>query len=102
MKTLTKKDILKKLEENIKQVKGYGVERIGLFGSYVRNEQKGKSDVDILVEFGKGMKTFDNYMGLKFFLEDLLECKVDLVIYDSLKPRIKPYIMREVEYAKGI
>lgn len=102
MKMLTKKDILKKLEENIKQVKRYGVERLGLFGSYVRNEQKGKSDVDILVEFEKGMKTFDNYMELKFFLENLLECKVDLVIYDSLKPRIKPYIMREVEYAKGI
>lgn len=102
MKMLTKKDILKKLEENIRQVKRYGVERLGLFGSYVRNEQKGKSDVDILVEFEKGMKTFDNYMELKFFLENLLECKVDLVIYDSLKPRIKPYIMREVEYAKGI
>jgi len=99
---LTRKIILKKLEENIKQVKRYGVKRIGLFGSYIRHEQKGKSDVDILVEFEKGMKTFDNYMELKFFLEELLKCKVDLVISDSLKPRIKPYIMREVEYAKGL
>ncbi|MEM3149982.1 MAG: hypothetical protein QXT49_03245 [Candidatus Nezhaarchaeales archaeon] len=48
------------------------------------------------------MKTFDNYMELKFFLEDLLKRKVDLVTYDSLKPRIKPYVMREVEYAKGL
>lgn len=99
---LRRKVILKKLEENIKQVKRYGVKRIGLFGSYIRNEQKGKSDVDILVEFEKGMKTFDNYMELKFFLEELLKCKVDLVIFDSLKPRIKPYILREVEYAKGL
>jgi hypothetical protein len=100
---LTRKAILKKLEENAEQVKRYGVKRLGLFGSYIRNEQKGKrSDVDILVEFEKGMKNFDNYMELKFFLEELLKCKVDLVISDSLKPRIKPYIMREVEYAKGL
>jgi len=102
MKTFTKQEILKKLEENRKQIKRYGVKRIGLFGSYVRNEQKGKSDVDILVGFEDGMKTFDNYMGLRFLLEDLLECKVDLVIYDALKPRVKPYIMREVEYVKGL
>jgi predicted nucleotidyltransferase len=73
-----------------------------LFGSFIRNEQKGENDIDILVEFEKGKKTFDNYMGLKFFLENLLKCKVDLVISDALKHRIKPYIMREVEYAKGL
>jgi len=99
---LAKQDILKKLGENLERIKGYGVKRLGLFGSYVRNEQKGGSDVDVLVEFERGMKTFDNYMELKFFLEDLLKRKVDLVTYDSLKPRIKPYVMREVEYAEGL
>jgi len=45
------------------------------------------------------MKTFDNYMELKFYLEKLLQCKVDLVIADALKPQIKTHIMREIEYA---
>lgn len=98
----TKQDILRKLEENLDRIKGFGVKRLGLFGSYVRGEQKVDSDIDLLVEFEKGMKNFDNYMGLKVFLEDLLGCKVDLVIYDSLKPQIKSQIMMEVEYVKGL
>jgi len=102
MKTLTKKEVLEILEENLGEIRKFGVKRLGLFGSFVRGEQKGKSDIDILVEFEKGKKTFDNYMELKFFLEKLLKCKVDLVISEALKPRIKPYIMREVEYAKGL
>lgn len=60
---------------------------------------RGGSDVDLLVEFEVGAKTFDNYMGVKFFLEDLLGRKVDLVISESVKPAIKPYIMKEVLYA---
>ena len=102
MKMFTKKEILKNILECKEQIRKYGVKRIGLFGSFIRNEQKEKSDVDILVEFKEGMKTFDNYMELKFFLEKLLGCKVDLVIYDALKPQIKPYIMREIEYAEGL
>jgi len=80
---LTSEVILKKIRENMDVIRGYGVEKIGLFGSYVKGEQRLGSDVDILVEFKRGMKTFDNYMGLKFFLEDLLGCKVDLVILGS-------------------
>ena len=102
MKALTKKEVLEILEENLGEIKKFGVKRLGLFGSFVRGEQKGERDIDILVEFEKGKKTFDNYMELKFFLEKLLKCKVDLVISEALKPRIKPHIMREVEYAKGL
>ena len=76
--------------------------KIGVFGSFVRMEQNERSDVDILVEFDKGEITFDNYMGLKFFLEDSLHCKVDLVIVDDIKPRLKPYILGEVAYAEGL
>jgi hypothetical protein len=99
---LTKEEILRKIEENEEEIKRYGVKRVGLFGSYIRNEQKEKSDVDILVEFEEGKKTFDNYMNLAFFLEDLFNCKVDLVIAESIKPLLKPYILSEVEYAKNI
>jgi predicted nucleotidyltransferase len=100
MRALTKQEIHKKLADNEAQIRSYGVKTIGLFGSFVRNEQKRKSDIDILVEFEKGKITFDNYMHLKFFLEDLLGHKVDLVIRDDLKPQLRQYILREVEYAK--
>lgn len=96
---LTKKEIIHNIQESRERIRKYGVKKIGLFGSFTRNEQKEQSDVDIVVEFEKGMKTFDNYMELKFYLEKQLRCKVDLVISDALKPEIKPNIMREVEYA---
>jgi len=97
---LTKREIFYKLGEKREKIKEYGVKRIGLFGSYVRDEQKKESDVDLLVEFEEGKITFDHYMSLKFLLEDFLGAKVDLVIMEDLKPQLKPYILREVEYAK--
>jgi len=99
---LTKEQILRKIEENREEIKKYSVIKLGLFGSYIRKEQREKSDIDILVEFEKGGKTFDNYMDLKFFLEELFGHGVDLVISDTIKPRLKPYIMTEVEYAEGL
>lgn len=99
---LTKKGILRRLEENREKIREYGIKRIGVFGSYVRDEQKEKSDLDVLIEFEKDKITFDNYMHLKFFIEDLFKCKTDLVILDDLKPRLKPYILKEGEYAKGL
>jgi predicted nucleotidyltransferase len=96
---LTYKIILTQLEQNKAILKKYGVKRIGIFGSYLRNEQKPTSDVDILIEFEKGKITFDNYMDLKFFLEDLFKCKVDLVMQEAIKPDLKPYIMGSVKYA---
>lgn len=99
---LAKKEILTNILAEREQIKKFGVKKIGLFGSFIRNQQKEKSDVDILVEFEKGMKTFDNYMELKFYLEKLLDCKVDLVIADALKPQIKPYVMKEIEYVEKL
>lgn len=86
----------------LKQHKGhletrFSVRRIGLFGSVLRGSAIGGSDVDILVELEQ--PTFDHYMDLKFFLEDHLGCPVDLVLADSLKPRLKPIITSEVAYA---
>ncbi|MFQ6088972.1 MAG: nucleotidyltransferase family protein [Candidatus Methanofastidiosia archaeon] len=90
---------MRKFEENVEKIKEYGVKRIGLFGSYLRNEQKTDSDIDVLVEFEKDKKTFDNYMDLKFFLEDLFKCKVDLAVVEAIKPDLKPYILGSVKYA---
>ncbi len=97
---LTAEEILKLIQQNREKIKRYGVKRIGLFGSYLRGEQREDSDIDILVEFEKGKKTFDNYMELKFFLEELFKRKVDLVIAESVKPELKKYIMESVRYAE--
>ena len=99
---LNSDEILKIIEESKDKIKKFGVRRIGLFGSYIRSEQKKESDIDVLVEFEKGKKTFDNYMELKFFLEDLFNCKVDLVILESIKPDLKPHILKSVKYASGV
>jgi uncharacterized protein len=79
--------------------KRFGVATIGIFGSFVRGEERPDSDVDILVLFRKGQKTFDNYMDCKFYLEDLFGRKVDLVMKGAIKKRLKPRILGEVVYA---
>ena len=96
---LNKKIIMKSIQDNLDEVKRYGIRRIGVFGSFVRSSQNEKSDIDVLIEFYPDKKNFDNYMELKFFLEKLLHRKVDLVIKDAIKPRIKPAILNEVLYA---
>jgi len=96
---MNKKVIIKSIQDNLGEIKGYGIKRIGIFGSFVRSTQDAKSDIDVLAEFYPNQKTFDNYMELKFFLESILHRKVDLVIKEAVKPRIKPYILNEVLYA---
>lgn len=95
----TKQDILNALHENASRLRAYGVRRIGLFGSFVRGEQKPESDIDLLVEFDPEKKTFDAFMELSFFLDDLLLHRVELVTIESLSPHIGPHILDEVEYA---
>jgi len=75
----------------------YTVVRIGVFGSFARGEESEESDVDIIVDLAE--PTFDHYMDLKFRLEDALERPVDLVMVETVKPRLKPIIEREVVYA---
>jgi predicted nucleotidyltransferase len=96
---LNTEKILELMHENQEEIEKYGVKRIGLFGSFIANKQKSNSDIDILVEFKKGKKTFDNYMDLKFFLEDLFKRDVDLVVKESLKVNLKSNILRRVKYA---
>ena len=74
----------------------FGVARLGVFGSRVRGDSKGDSDLDVLVEFAH--PTFRNYMGLKRFLELLIGVPVDLVSAAALKPILKDHILREVRY----
>ncbi len=75
----------------------YGVQRLGLFGSYVRERQRRKSDIDILVTFSRDIDLFD-FLDLREYLESRLHNKVDLVMETALKPTIGKYILAEVEY----
>lgn len=100
MRIQTKKDIFDLLQKNRSQMQEYGVEKIGLFGSYLRAESNEKSDVDLLVEFNKSKKTFRNYMGFAFYIENLLGKNVDVITPESLSPYIAPHIKREVEYVQ--
>jgi predicted nucleotidyltransferase len=95
---LTKQHILSQIQEHRAQLQALGVRRLGLFGSYVRNEPTAESDVDVLVEFEPGQKTFDNFMRLAFLLEDVLGRPVEVVTAEALSPYLRPYITREVEY----
>ncbi len=90
-------DIISRLSARKQKLREFGVRTLGLFGSTARNEARTDSDIDFLVEFD-GVVTFDKYMDLKFFLEDLLEHRVDLVTRNSLKPLLKPYIEKDMVY----
>ena len=94
---MTPENILKKLEENRDEILSFGVRQLGVFGSCARGEQTESSDLDFLVEFDD--PTFDNYFDLKFFLEKLFGSSVDLIIKDTIKPRIRSTILEETVYA---
>ena len=95
----SKEQVFNLLRQAQPQLRRFGVKRFGLFGSFVRGEQDTESDVDILVEFDEGRKSFDNFMRLAFFLEELFGRRVELLTPESLSPHIGPHILREAEYA---
>lgn len=93
-------DAISTLKEHEKFIcQKFGVKRIGIFGSFARGEEREDSDLDVLVVFEEGQKTFDNYMDLKFYLEDLFGREVDLATENALKPQLKDIIMKDVVYA---
>lgn len=98
MAVQTKAHVLALLQEHHRQIRAFGVRRLGLFGSFAREQQGRESDVDILVEFEPRAKTFDAFMQLAFFLEALFERRVELVTPESLSPYIGPHILREMTY----
>lgn len=93
------KAIKKVLANHKKEIQQrFRVKEIGVFGSYVRKEQSKKSDIDISVEFLTGFETFDNYMDLKFLLEELIGLKVDLVVKDAIRKELRESILAEMVY----
>ncbi|MBM4176383.1 MAG: nucleotidyltransferase family protein [Ignavibacteria bacterium] len=95
-KNLSSRDIFKILHRNKNLLTKYRVRKIGLFGSYGRNESSKKSDIDLLVDFEE--KTFDNFIELAFKLEKVFNRKVDLLTEEGISPYILPYIKNEVQW----
>jgi len=98
MSVATKADPLALVADHQHQLETFGVKRLGIFGSFVHDQHADESDVDVLVEFEPGRKTFDNFMHLAFYLEELFGRKVDLLTSESLSPYLGPHILREVKY----
>ncbi len=96
----TRDSILKTLEANRAAIQRYGVRSLGLFGSAARGESNSASDLDFLVELDRN--SFDAYMEVKEFLEGLFNCRVDLILLDTLKPRLRQTILEETVHAAGL
>ncbi len=93
-----KREIIKIIRNSKPEMEShYGVQRLGLFGSYVRGKQNKRSDIDILVTFTRDIDLFD-FLDLREYLESRLRVKVDLVMESALKPAIGKRILSEVEY----
>ena len=74
----------------------FGVRRIGLFGSIIRNEASDKSDIDILVELDPASISYRKYLDFEIYLQSFFSRTIDIVTTDGLSPYIYPYISREV------
>lgn len=79
-----------------KELYAFGVSRLAVFGSLLSSNTGSHRDIDLLVRFEAGSKTFDNFMGLKLYLEELFPGeRIDLVLEDTLKPAIRERILAE-------
>ena len=93
-----KASLIQQLTSHSNEIRNFGVKQLGFFGSFAKNTNiDANSDVDFLVDFEPGKKTYDNFIDLSFFLEELLGRKIELVTLQSLSKYIGPHILREVE-----
>ncbi len=96
---MTKLEIIEFLRSHKDEMhEKFGLIKIGLFGSYVRGEQREDSDIDLVVEIESDNK-FRSFFGLKAYLEESFQKNIDLGIEESVKPTVRKYIQKEIEYA---
>ena len=96
----SKNTILSILRTHKPQLALLGVNKIGVFGSYARNEQQPHSDIDLLIDFNPASETFDNFMSLNDYLDGLFTGeKIEVVTVNGLSPHIGRHILEEVDYA---
>ena len=95
----TKDNILKTLQSNKLTLSKLGIRNVGLFGSYLRNEQSNESDIDLLIDFEPEKENFDNYMAVYDLFEKIFKNeKIEVVTKNGLSPYIGPNILNEVQY----
>jgi predicted nucleotidyltransferase len=92
--------VISRIRRHRTHLASLGVKSVSLFGSVARGEERLDSDIDLLVEF-EGRPTFDRFMDTKFYLEQLLGRKVDLVLPQAIKPRMKPHVMQDLVHVTG-
>lgn len=96
---ISKESILKTLKSNKMTLSKFGIRNVGLFGSYVRNEQSTESDIDLLIDFEPEKENFDNFMAVYDLFEKLFSSKkIEVVTLNGLSPYIGPRILSEVQY----
>ena len=94
-----KKALMQILYTNKEQIRSFGVKNLNLFGSFTKdNLVTDQSDIDFLVEFEEGKKSFDNFIDLNYFLEELTGRKVELLTHESLSKFIGPHILKQLEH----
>jgi len=93
-----KSDVIRLIHKSEHAIRAFGVQRLGLLGSFQRDEAGADSDVDLFVEFAPGAATFDHFMDLSFYCEDLFGRRVEIVTPNSLSPYLGPRILAELEY----
>ena len=94
-----KKKLMHILHSQKDRILSYGVRSLSIFGSFAKDHNINKeSDIDFLVEFEAGKKTFDNFIDLNFFLEDITGRKVELLTQLSLSKFIGPHIEEQLEH----
>src|SRR4051794_9677020 len=97
---ITKDIILQTLKSNKPKLARHGIRKVGLFGSYIRNEQSNDSDIDLLIDFEPEKENFDNFMAVYDLFESIFKNeKIEVVTKNGLCPYIGPKILNEVEYA---
>ena len=95
----TKEYILSTITAEKVKLSELGINKIGLFGSYLRNEQTEKSDIDILIDFEPEKENFDNYMAVCDLFDRLFnDEKVEIVTLNGLSPYIGPKILKDILY----
>ena len=95
--SLTRKQAVERLRASESEIRALGVERLALFGSVLRGNARPDSDVDLLVQFSRGGKTFDRFLALCELLEARLGHHVELVTTEALSPFLGPRILAEAE-----
>lgn len=92
---MIKEKVLRLLREHLEEIRGFNIQKISIFGSVARNQESPQSDIDILIKFD-GPPSYDLYMDLKFFLEDLLGRKVDLITEDGIRTEIREFVEKDL------